>query len=32
MPREIIDHLRLANWRFHKGPPDGGHSTPGPPR
>jgi hypothetical protein len=30
--REIIAHLRLSNWRFHKGPPSGGHSTPGPRR
>lgn len=30
--REIINHLRLANWRFRKGPPAPGHSTPGPRR
>jgi hypothetical protein len=30
--REIINHLRLANWRFHRGPPAAGHSTPGPTR
>ena len=30
--REIINHLRLANWRFHRGPPTPGHSTPGPRR
>jgi hypothetical protein len=30
--REIIKHLRLANWRFHRGPPAAGHSTPGPRR
>jgi hypothetical protein len=30
--REIVNHLRLTNWRFHKGPPTAGHSTPGPRR
>jgi hypothetical protein len=30
--REIINYLRLANWRFHRGPPAAGHSTPGPRR
>ena len=30
--REIIKRLRLANWRFHRGPPAPGHSTPGPRR
>ena len=29
---EIVKHLRLANWRFYKGPPAAGHSTPGPRR
>jgi hypothetical protein len=30
--REIIQHLRLSNWRFYRGPPTAGHSTPGPRR
>jgi hypothetical protein len=30
--REIIRHLRLSNWRFRRGPPAAGHSTPGPRR
>jgi hypothetical protein len=30
--REIVKYLRLSNWRFHRGPPTGGHSTPGPPQ
>jgi hypothetical protein len=30
--REIIKHLHLSNWRIHRGPPAGGHSTPGPPQ
>lgn len=27
---EIVKHLKLANWRFRKGPPSTWHSTPGP--
>jgi hypothetical protein len=30
--REIIKYLRLSNRRFHRGPPTGGHWTPGPPQ
>lgn len=30
--REIMRHLRLANWRFRKGSPAAGHSTLGPRR
>jgi hypothetical protein len=30
--REIIKHLRLSNWRFHRGPPAAQRSTPGPRR
>jgi hypothetical protein len=30
--REIIKHLRLANWRLHRGPSTAGHSTPAPRR
>jgi hypothetical protein len=29
---EIIKHLKLSNWRFRRGPPTPGHSTPGPRR
>lgn len=28
MARAIVDHLRLANWRFERGEPLRGHSTP----
>jgi hypothetical protein len=27
---EIVKHLKLARWRFHREPPAPWHSTPGP--